>query len=99
MRPFAGGLSSGLLESFLSKNKAAIEVLRELNISLGEFSLCVASELAGSSGSVVCSMFSSQHITANVNTVNKLWQKDEVKCLVRAYINESKDMSTFKECR
>lgn len=95
MRPFAGGLSRGLLDGFLSKNHATSEVLQELNISLEEFSLCVASELAGSIGSVVCSMFSSQHITANVNTINKLWQKDEVKRLVRAYINENNDLNAF----
>lgn len=99
MRPFAGGLSRGLLDDFLSKKHAASDVLQELNISLGEFSLCVASELAGSFGSVVCSMFSSQHITANVNTVNKLWKKNEVKRLVSAYVNESKDLNTFKECQ
>jgi hypothetical protein len=87
MRPFAGGLSSVKSQDFFSKNIEITEVLRELNISFDEFSLCVACELSGANGSVVCSMFSSQHITANVYTVNMIWQNDEVKRLVHDYIN------------
>ena len=71
-RPFLGGLvDKSALES-LVQELALASALRELNASLADVSLCLAHHLAGQTGSVLCSMFYSEHIRKNVRAINEL---------------------------
>jgi aryl-alcohol dehydrogenase-like predicted oxidoreductase len=71
-RPFMGGLDGNpALETFVQDLKLS-PVLRELGVSLADISLCLAHHIAGRSGSVLCSMFSSEHIRNNVRAINEL---------------------------
>jgi hypothetical protein len=71
-RPFMGGLAD------ISTFKDSIQelqlkpVLDELGASLADVSLCLAHNIAGQSGSVLCSMFSANHIQKNVRAINEL---------------------------
>lgn len=47
-------------------------VLKELGASLADVSLCLGHHIAGRSGSVLCSMFSHDHIRKNVRAINEL---------------------------
>lgn len=59
-RPFIGGLTD------TSELKKFNTVLQEINASTADLSLCLARHIAGQSGSVLCSMYSSEHIRKNV---------------------------------
>lgn len=71
-RPFIGGLVDKSALEIIIENLALATTLQELNASLADVSLCLAHHLAGQSGSVLCSMFSSGHIRKNVRAINEL---------------------------
>lgn len=71
-RPFMGGLSSETALELFLKELELTSILQELDASIGDVSLCLARYLAGESGSVLCSMFSNEHIERNVRAINRL---------------------------
>jgi len=71
-RPFIGGLDGKSALGNLIQDLEMTWKLQELGVSLADVSLCLAHRIAGQSGSVVCSMFSSEHIRNNVRAINAL---------------------------
>lgn len=70
-RPFAGGLTGSTgLQSILTNLHLDITV-REMGASVADVSLCLAHILARQSGTVLCSMFSHQHIYKNIQTLDQ----------------------------
>ncbi|MBC7405697.1 MAG: aldo/keto reductase [Cytophaga sp.] len=70
-RPFAGGFSAKPTLQTVLQNLQLAETIEELGASLSDVSLCLTQQLAGQSGTVVCSMFSSEHIKKNMQTLNQ----------------------------
>ncbi|MEI8208227.1 MAG: aldo/keto reductase [Methylococcales bacterium] len=69
-RPFEGGLTLSTLNSTLVK----LDLLghaQELNVSLSDIALCLSKYIAGKEGTVLCSMFTPEHIRNNVLTINR----------------------------
>lgn len=71
-RPFMGGLDGNITLDNLIQDFGMYSTLRELDVSLADVSLILAHRIAGQSGSVLCSMFSPEHIRNNVRTINAL---------------------------
>lgn len=90
MRPFAGG--EGMAKNNICSNVKNNSFFREFDMGFSDLLLCLANELAGPRGSVVCSMFSSEHILKNINTVNMIRNNEEAKSLVRNYMNEHRNI-------
>jgi len=88
MRPFAGG--EGIANNNICSNVKSNRFFREFDIGHNDLLLCLATELAGPYGSVVCAMFSFDHILKNINTVNMIRKDKEFRSLVHSYMNELK---------
>lgn len=71
-RPFAGGGSGVNDLGLLVQEMDLLPILKELGATLGDVSLCLSRQLAGEDGSVLCSMFSPEHIQNNVRAINVL---------------------------
>jgi len=71
-RPFMGRIDGKPTWGSHNQDLEIDQILKEFEISLTEFSLCLAHRIAGQFGSVVCSMFSSEHIRNNIRTINEL---------------------------
>ncbi|MBC7404555.1 MAG: aldo/keto reductase [Cytophaga sp.] len=74
-RPFAGGLCTKPVLQAKLRDLQLTETVKELGASLADVSLCLAHELAGQSGTVLCSMFSSEHIQENTRTLREFGDK------------------------
>jgi D-threo-aldose 1-dehydrogenase len=75
-RPFMGGLEGKFALANTVQNLNLTPLLHDLKASVADVSLCLAMQLAADSGSVVCSMFSPNHIRKNVRAIYEL-SKDE----------------------
>lgn len=85
-RPFMGGFTEKPALQTIIQDLALTASIQELGASLADVSLCLAHELAGQSGVVLCSMFSSQHIHKNVQTLNKFGSDPKMMKVVSAVI-------------
>ena len=70
-RPFMGGFSEKPALQNMLEDLILVEAMQDMGASLADVSLCLARELAGQSGTVLCSMFSPQHIQKNVRALSK----------------------------
>lgn len=85
-RPFRGGLTDkSRLEAVVTEMDMIAE-LQELNASIADLSMCLASYIAGPDGSVLCSMFSHEHIKRNIFALNKLSIEAKMINLVNAIL-------------
>lgn len=71
-RPFMGGLDGKSTWGSIGQGLEINHVLKNFEMTLAEFSLCLAHRIAGPFGSVVCSMFSSEHVRNNIRVINGL---------------------------
>jgi len=71
-RPFMGGLNGKQALGDLVQDLELNSMLQELGVSLADMSLCLSHRIAGQFGSVLCSMFSPEHIRNNVRSINEL---------------------------
>lgn len=70
-RPFMGGLTESCGLRTILQDLDLIAIVQELGASLADVSLCLGHDLAGQSGTVLCSMFSPEHIQKNVYSMKK----------------------------
>jgi len=70
-RPFLGGFSEKPALQKMLENLKLLEAVQNMGASLADVSLCLAHELAGQSGTVLCSMFTSEHIQKNVRALSQ----------------------------
>jgi hypothetical protein len=70
-RPFMGGIAEKPRMQTILQDLELIATVQQLGASLADVSLCLSHELAGLSGTVLCSMFSSTHIQKNVHALNQ----------------------------
>ena len=70
-RPFVGGLANSCGLRTILHDLNLITIVQEIGASLADVSLCLARDLAGQSGTVLCSMFSPEHIKKNVYSMKK----------------------------
>lgn len=76
MRPFGGGFedSKPALQTML-QDMALMETMHEMGASLADVALALSHQLAGKSGTVLCSMFSPAHIKKNANSMRLVSQE------------------------
>ena len=79
-RPFAGGNTDTLGALLVSLD--LLPDLQELNATLSDVALCLASYLAGKNGTVICSMFSPVHIRNNVHAINRLASNEKMLTII-----------------
>ncbi len=69
-RPFAGGFAEKPVLQTILQDLQLTATVQELGASLADVSLCLSHVLAGQAGTVLCSMFSSQHIQKNIQAIS-----------------------------
>ena len=85
-RPFMGGFAEKPALQTVLQDLQLTATVQELGASLADVSLCLAHELAGQSGTVLCSMFSPQHIQKNVQALNQFGSDPRMMKVVSAVI-------------
>lgn len=70
MRPFGGGFEGNkpVLETML-QDMALMETMEKMGASVADVALALSHQLAGKSGTVLCSMFSAAHIKKNAESM------------------------------
>lgn len=94
-RPFMGGLTENSVMQSMLKKLSLTSTVQELGASLADVSLCLAHTLAGPHGTVLCSMFSPQHIQNNVLSIKQFGSNQKMIKVVSAII-QATDQSTAK---
>lgn len=82
-RPFIGG--SEFQNEFLkiiNKSNEVKKLYENSQFNIGDISLCLSARLAGDEGSVVCSMFLSQHIQRNSRVLSDIYLNNEMQILL-----------------
>ena len=86
-RPFSGGLEEKpALEVALETMKLP-ELMQTSAASLADISLALSSQLAGGSGSVLCSMFSDLHIQENTQSFGKYSRNEKMTLMLEKIMN------------
>ena len=80
-RPFEGGNTDTLGALLVSLD--LLPDVQELNATLSDVALCLSSYLAGTNGTVICSMFSPAHIRNNVQAINRLASNEKMLNIVK----------------
>ena len=88
-RPFIGGFRINSVD-VLFNNTQIIEKFREIGVSSSDLSLYLALELAGESGSVLCSMFNAIHIERNINAINSIMKDENIYFQVKNFFSNQK---------
>lgn len=73
-RPFIGGFGEKPVLNTALEEMGLTGTLKDMGASVADVSLCLGSQLAGQSGTVLCSMFSSVHIKNNVRAITQFSQ-------------------------
>lgn len=68
-RPFRGGFTEKPARNATLEEMGLTQTLEDMGASVADVFLCLANQMAGQSGSVLCSMFSSAHIKKNVQSI------------------------------
>ena len=81
-RPFLGGyMQIPSLKVFFESNEIS-KKMKMLEVSTEDVALCLSARLAGGNGSVVCSMFSPDHIHRNYKVLAHLCQTSEMQSIL-----------------
>jgi D-threo-aldose 1-dehydrogenase len=92
-RPFRGGSNSHFQQATIAQSEWNA-ILQELSISQDDLSLCLGSRLSGPLGSVVCSMFSLEHIRKNTQVIDDFSKTAQVTRLLDAVLKSATQCST-----
>lgn len=93
-RPFLGGGHGGNALGILVQELGLLPILKELGASLDDVSLCLSRQLAGANGTVLCSMFSPDHIQKNVRAINEFASDERIVRII-----DKVRLSKLNECR
>jgi aryl-alcohol dehydrogenase-like predicted oxidoreductase len=88
-RPFMGGLAENPTLQTILQDLQMTATLQALGASLADVSLCLSHALAGRSGTVLCSMFSPQHIEKNIKALSQFGNDPQMMKVVSTVIQET----------
>jgi hypothetical protein len=86
-RPFGGDLNQISAIDAIAGDSQVKAALTELDATLADLSLCLANRLAGPEGSILCSMFSINHIRSNVQTLKRFSDDKQMNQIINAILN------------
>jgi D-threo-aldose 1-dehydrogenase len=81
-RPFAGDIDRMFAAIPALSQRAASDALEMMGASLADLALCLAHRVAGSAGTILCSMFSLDHVRNNVQSIRRFSMDDRMNQLI-----------------
>ena len=87
-RPFSGGQIDDFILNKIINKYELLGIFNECSATFAELQLCIAHKISGENGSVLCSMFSSEHILSNVMAIYKLETNKHMRYLVDKIFKE-----------